>query len=76
MRRLTPYGPLGLGMMAEALVVVANNKKPSSKACPQQCKIDRMVSMMEKNELSTMAGKGVLVGRLRDVEDKHNKGTP
>jgi hypothetical protein len=44
-------------MIAEALVVTANNKKPSSKACPQQYKIDRMVSMMEKNELSTTAGK-------------------
>jgi hypothetical protein len=43
-------------MMAEALVVAVNKKKPSSKACPQQCKTDRMVRMMEKNELSTAAG--------------------
>ena len=54
---MTPYGPFGLGMMVEALVVMVNNKEPSSKACPQQCKIDRMVSMMEENELSTTAGK-------------------
>jgi hypothetical protein len=47
-------------MMAEALAVVVNNKKPSSKVCPQQCKVDRMVSMMEKNEFPTTAGMGSL----------------
>jgi hypothetical protein len=43
-------------MTTEALAVVVNNKKPSSKVCPQQCKVDRMVSMMEENEFSTTAG--------------------
>jgi len=45
-----------LGMMTEALAVTVNDKKPSSKVCPQQCKADRMVSMTGKNELSTTAG--------------------
>jgi hypothetical protein len=44
-------------MMVEALVVTVNNKELSSKVCPQQCKIDRMMDMMEKDELSTAAGR-------------------